>query len=102
MKKLYFAFLFLTCIFAFAQQQPSTGDIEGLKIYPNPATGGKVFISTPQNAPKKILIFDVLGTQILETSLLGNELSLYNVDPGIYVIRIFEKDKMATRKLIVK
>jgi len=87
---------------AFCQESQSTGDIEGLKLYPNPATNGKVFISTPQNAPKKIFIFDVLGIRVLETTLLGSELNLSNLDAGIYAIRIFEKDKMATRKLIVK
>ncbi|MEA1787153.1 T9SS type A sorting domain-containing protein [Arenibacter sp. GZD96] len=101
MKKLYFVFLFFTSALVFAQQQ-HTGDIDGLKIYPNPVTNGKVFISTPLNAPKKILILDVLGTQVLETTLLGTELNLYTLEPGIYVIRVFEKDKMATRKLIVK
>lgn len=87
---------------AFGQEAQNTGDIEGLKLYPNPVTNGKVFISTPLGAPKKIFIFDVLGTKVLETTLLGSELNLSDMDAGIYAIRIFEKDKMATRKLIVK
>ncbi len=102
MKQLYLlVFLFISTL-SFGQENRSTGDIEGLKIYPNPVTNGKVFISTPVNGSKKVHIFDVLGTQVLETTISGTELNLSYLDAGIYVIRIFEKDKMATRKLIIK
>jgi len=43
----------MVCSFGFAQNQ-TKGDIEGFKLYPNPVTNGKIFISTKQNAPKKI------------------------------------------------
>ncbi len=102
MKHLYLILLFFVSSLAFGQTNQNTGDIVGLNIYPNPVTNGKVFINTPQNAPKKVLIYDVLGTQVLELTLMGTELNLSNLDSGIYVLRIFEKDKMATRKLIIK
>lgn len=102
MKQLYLILFFFISALAFGQENRSSGDIDGLKIYPNPVTNGKVVISTPNNSPKKILIFDVLGTQVLETTLSGTELNLSYLDAGIYVLRIFEKDKMATRKLIIK
>lgn len=71
-------------------------------MYPNPVTTGKVYISSSQNAPKEILIYDVFGTLILKTTILGKELNLTNLDAGVYVLRVLEKDKVATRKLIVK
>lgn len=71
-------------------------------MYPNPVTQGKVFIETKENAPKKILVFDVLGTQVLETTLLGKELNLTALDKGMYILRVFENNKVSTRKLIVK
>ncbi len=102
MKQLYLLVFFFISTLSFGQENRSTGDIEGLKIYPNPVINGKVFITTPLNSSKKVLIFDVLGTQVLETTVSGSELNLSYLDAGIYVIRIFEKDKMATRKLIIK
>lgn len=103
MKKLYFLllFLFFTSL-TYSQDQKTIGDIEGFKLYPNPVTNGKVYISTTISAPKKILILDVLGNKVLETTILGNELNLSDLDAGIYIIRVFEKDKVATRKLIIK
>ncbi len=102
MKHLYLLILIMATSFSFAQDVQTGGDIVGFKLYPNPTSNGKVFINTNSNAPKKILIFDVLGTRVLETTILGKELDLSGLDAGVYVLRVFEKDKVATRKLIVK
>lgn len=102
MKQLYFSICFLFISLCYGQESKSNGDINGLRLYPNPVTNGKVYIITSQNAPKKILIFDVLGTQVLSASILGTELNLSDLGAGVYVLRVFEKDKVATRKLIVK
>lgn len=102
MKHLYLVVFFLFVSFSYGQNTKANGDIDGFKLYPNPVTNGKVFISTVQNAPKKILIYDVLGTQVLQTTILGKELNLSDLEAGIYVLRVFEKNKVATRKLIVK
>lgn len=99
MKQHYFVLCFLFISLTYGQ---SSADIEGFKLYPNPVTNGKVFIETAESAPKKILIFDVFGTQVLQTTILGKELNLTDLDAGVYIIRIFEKDKVATRKLIIK
>jgi hypothetical protein len=101
MKHFYLLLLLLATSFCFGQET-RTADIDGFSLYPNPATQGKVYISTTLNAPKKIMIFDVLGTLVLETTILGKELDLNGLDAGVYVLRVFEKDKIATRKLIVK
>ncbi len=102
MKQLYFVFFFFICSLAFSQNAQKNADIDGFKLYPNPVTYGKVYIETNQNAPKQILIFDVLGTQVLQTTILGKELNLSDLDKGVYILRVFENNKVATRKLIVK
>lgn len=102
MKHIYFIVFFLFVSFSYAQTGSSKGNIDGFKLYPNPVTNGKVFISTNADAAKKILLYDVFGTQVLETTILGKELNLSNLDVGVYVLRVFEKDKVATRKLIIK
>jgi hypothetical protein len=71
-------------------------------MYPNPVTSGKVYISTEKNDAKEIFIYDVLGTLVLKTTILRKELNVSELDAGVYVLRVFEKDKVATRKLIIK
>lgn len=102
MKHLYLVLFLFICTASFGQESKNKADIEGFSLYPNPVTTGKVYISTTKNAPKKILIFDVLGTKVKETTILGKELNLSDLDAGVYLLRVFEKDKVATRKLIIK
>ncbi|WP_394751297.1 T9SS type A sorting domain-containing protein [Spongiimicrobium salis] len=102
MKHFYLIVCFLFFSLSYGQDSKGKGDIDGFKVYPNPVTSGKVYISTTQNAPKKVLIYDVFGTQVMETTILGKELNLSDLKAGIYVLRVFEKNKVATRKLVVK
>jgi len=102
MKQLYLIVFFLFISFSYAQDGKDKGGIEGFKLYPNPVTNGKVYITTNQQSAKRILIYDVFGTQVLETTILRNELNLSDLDAGVYLVRVHEKDKVATRKLIIK
>lgn len=102
MKHFYTLFFFFLVTAGFGQQAAGSGDIEGFKIYPNPVTEGRVYILTASNQPKKIRVFDVLGTPVLETTILGKELNLSGLAAGVYLIQVFEKDRVATRKLIIK
>ena len=74
MKQIYAVLFFLVTSFAFSQQAQSSGDIEGFKLYPNPTINGKVNIDTALDAPKQIHVFDVLGTQVLQTIILGKRI----------------------------
>ncbi len=103
MKHFYLVFFLFICSLSYAQNSPSNGgDIDGFKIYPNPVTNGKVVIETSINAPKKVLVFDIFGNLVLQTTILRKELSVATLVPGVYVLRVLEKDKVATRKLVVK
>lgn len=102
MKHLYLVVFLLFFAVGFGQSSQNQGDIPGFSMYPNPVTNGKVYISTASNNPKQIFIYDVFGTLILKTTILGKELGLSDLDAGVYVLRVVEKDKMATRKLIIK
>ena len=76
--------------------------IEGLSLYPNPVSDGKVYITSKNDLDKNIIIFDVLGKKILQTTMSSKELNISNLTPGVYIIRIEENQATATRKLIVK
>lgn len=76
--------------------------IEGLNLYPNPVSNGKVYITSKNDLDKDIIIFDVLGKKVLQTTLSSRELGISNLSPGVYIIKINEGEATATRKLIVK
>jgi len=77
-------------------------EIKDFKMYPNPVVNGKLFINTANNSIKKIQIFDVLGKQIFSTYLSGKELNVSKLNSGIYILKINQEDKTATRKLVIK
>ena len=113
MKKLYLVLL-LACFstLTYAQNnsiamnssrgKASTEEIQDFKLFPNPVTDGRITIDTRNNAPKNILIFDVFGTQVMQQKLVGRELNLSRLDKGVYILRVFENNKTATRKLIIR
>ena len=102
---LFFLMLSTTSVMAQdgkSQSKSQENGIEGLSFYPNPATSGKLYITTKNNEDKQITIFDVLGKKVLQTALSSRELNISSLSPGVYIIKIEEGDASATRKLIVR
>ena len=105
-KTILLVFLFSLSISAQEIKQPQrtqeTATIEGLSLYPNPVSNGKVYISTKNDFDKEIIIFDVLGKKVLQTILNSRELNVSSLTSGVYIIKINEKEASATRKLIIR
>ncbi len=76
-------------------------NINGLKMYPNPVTGGMLDITSDANMPKTVAIYDVLGKQVVNT-VTNSTVNVANLTAGVYVVKITEDGKTATRKLVVK
>ncbi|MCF6296237.1 MAG: T9SS type A sorting domain-containing protein [Flavobacteriaceae bacterium] len=113
MKKNYiFKLLFFVMLFVSLSTYAQSSDvlvhnnisknIEGLNIFPNPVSNGKVFIYTKFNLTKGIEIYDVLGKKIISQRLYGKELKISDLSPGVYILKIKEGEFSATRKLVVR
>ena len=76
--------------------------IIGLRVYPNPVTNGTLFIETSANADKKVAIFDVLGKKVLSTSTNDNAVNVGSLNAGVYIVKITEEGKTASRKLVIR
>ncbi len=76
-------------------------NIAGLKVYPNPVTNGKLFITTDANVEKTVAIYDVLGKQVVNTTAT-EFVNVSNLKGGVYIVKISEEGKTATRKLVIK
>lgn len=71
------------------------------KIYPNPSSGK--FIIEIQNNQKdlNIEIYNVIGEKVLQQQT-SKEIDLSDSPRGIYFIRVYEGEKIYTRKIIVE
>lgn len=75
--------------------------IAGLQVYPNPVTNGTLYINTTANASKEVAIFDVLGKQVVKTTT-EKAVNVSNLNAGVYIVKVTEEGKTATRKLVIK
>ncbi len=107
MKKLYFVLIMALPIFTYGQELVSintepTQELQGFKMYPNPAYGEEVYITTESNGTKQIKVFDVFGEVVLTDRIATNTLDISRLVPGVYVLQVTEQKKTMTRKLVVK
>lgn len=88
---------------AFAQENKlQPGVAEGLSFYPNPVNNGKIYLTSKTSLDKEIIIFDVLGKKVFQNTVSSKEISLANLMPGVYIIKLREGELTTTRKLIIK
>lgn len=107
MKKIYFIFLLGISLATHAQEHTASlnsneTEIEGFKLYPNPATADVVYLTTQQNDIKEIRIFDVFGELVLTDRISSKVLDISRLSPGIYMVQVVENNKSINRKLVVK
>ena len=76
--------------------------IAGLKIYPNPVSNGTLFVESDANAERTITIFDILGKQVLNTTTSNTAINVSSLNSGVYMVRVTEEGKTATKKLVIK
>ncbi|MDP5097754.1 MAG: T9SS type A sorting domain-containing protein [Flavobacterium sp.] len=80
----------------------SFNEINGLTMYPNPLKGNTLFLTSTANAAMSVQIFDLLGKEVLKSNVVNNTLNVAKLTAGVYVVKITEEGKTATRKLVVK
>ena len=77
-------------------------EIAGLSIYPNPVSNGTLFINTDANDERNVAIFDVLGKQVINVTTSSSAINVSNLNGGVYIVKVTENGKTATRKLVIK
>jgi len=103
MKRNYFLTTLFFCLFSLAAlAQDGKQQNEAIGFYPNPVSNGKIYITSKSTLDKEILIFDVLGKKVLQTTISSKELNITSIPPGVYIIKITEGETTTTRKLIVR
>ena len=73
-----------------------------MKVYPNPVTNGNLYITTDNNDTKSVVVYDVLGKQVMKATVTNQPLNVANLNSGVYMVKITEDGKTATRKLVIR
>jgi hypothetical protein len=78
-------------------------DISNFSLYPNPVKGGKVFINSANTyAERSVAVFDVLGKQVVSQKGTQNNIDVSHLNKGVYIMKVEEEGKVATRKLVIE
>jgi len=77
-------------------------EIAGLKVYPNPVSNGILHVESNLNSERTISLFDVLGKEVVKTTTSSTAINIANLNSGIYIVKITEGVKTATKKLVIK
>ncbi len=76
--------------------------IENFKMYPNPVSNGKLYMSSKSSLNKQVEIYTLTGQQIFSENIQSKEyLNISDLNRGIYIVKIEERGKIATRKLVI-
>jgi len=77
-------------------------EIENFIMYPNPVSNGKLYMSSSIKLNKEVQIYALTGQQVYSKNLQNQEpMDIANLNKGIYLVKIKEEGKIATRKLVV-
>ena len=79
-------------------------NIEGFTTYPNPVNNGRLTITTSSASEKEVTIFNVLGKRVFSQKFTGTnkQLDVSQIKSGIYIMKVIEDEKVATKKLVIK
>ncbi|WOD43774.1 T9SS type A sorting domain-containing protein [Hwangdonia lutea] len=73
---------------------------DSFKIYPNPASD--VINIASNTTVDKMELYNVLGEKILQTSNSSKALNIEGLKSGLYILKVFNKNNSASKKIVVK
>lgn len=80
----------------------SFDNINGLTMYPNPISGNTLYLTSTANASMSVQIFDLLGKEVLKSNAVNNAVNVSGLNAGVYMVKVTEEGKTATRKLVIQ
>ena len=77
---------------------------KGFRAYPNPIKNGKITVTSASSDIKQVSIYNVLGKRVFSQEFTGThkQLNVSNIATGMYIMKVVEGDKVATKKLVIK
>ena len=77
--------------------------VAGFNVYPNPTAGPLRVEVAPGFGPAEVQVYDALGRLVLHPTMNGSilNISVANLAPGLYSIRVLGNGQVLTRSLVV-
>ena len=49
-----------------------------------------------------VQIFDIVGKEVIKSNVMNNTVNVSDLNAGVYIVKITEEGKTATRKLVIQ
>jgi hypothetical protein len=72
------------------------------EMYPNPTNSGFVTIKSNQMGAVQAQVFDLLGKEVINTTVNNERMDVSNLNAGVYVVKLTQNKNTTTKKLIVQ
>ena len=69
-----------------------------LSMYPNPAKNNLYLNSTSPNV--RVAIYDIKGRLVVESIIKDNKIDVSNLEGGVYLIKVYDKNKVVSGKFV--
>lgn len=76
--------------------------LTNVSITPNPSKSGYVTIKAQDSGTKSIELYDMLGRNVINTTLNSDVLDVSSVRSGLYLLKVSIEDRSSTTKLIIE
>ena len=78
--------------------------VNSLYIYPNPLTSSSILQLNTQLKDAEVVIYDMLGKEMLRSKLTGNRMEIKrgNLESGVYFIKVSTKERQWVNKMVVE
>lgn len=75
---------------------------ETFSVFPNPASNGYVNVTSSTSGDKNISVYDVLGKQVINTTISTDSLNVSELTTGVYIMKITQNGISSTKKLVIR
>lgn len=78
-------------------------EVAEFSIFPNPTSNGFVNIKTTNSsATTSVSVYNVLGKEVINTTLSLDRLNVSNLNAGVYLLKLIQEGAITTKKLVIK
>lgn len=79
-------------------------EIKGFFVFPNPVNGDNFTITTALRENLNVKVYNILGREVLSTKLTSTNrnVNVANLSTGVYLLKVVENGKTATKKLVIR
>ena len=90
--------------YSIAAASVERNNVLGFTAYPNPITNREFTVSFSNASVKEITIYNVIGKKVLATRFSGSKttINVSSISEGIYILKVMEAGKTATKKLVIR